>query len=216
MWNHAREWGYTKLPNPCTGIKGFALGKREVYITDDVFKAVWDIGSEPLRDALDLAYLTGQRPADTLKTSMHDIQNGFLLIDQGKIDKTERKMKLRIAIKGELAVVLARIKQRKDGYKIHHTALLVNEHGRPLTKAVLRNHFAHSREAAAKKAETEQKPEFAAEIRAMWFYDLRAKAADDTADDRGEQAASNLLGHESVRTTQRHYLRRGRIVDPTK
>lgn len=50
----------------------------------------------------------------------------------------------------------------------------------------------------------------------MWFYDLRAKTADDTADDLDEQAASNLLGHENVQTTRRHYLRRGKIVDPTR
>jgi integrase len=53
-------------------------------------------------------------------------------------------------------------------------------------------------------------------IEKFWFYDLRAKAADDTSDERGEQAASKLLGHESVKTTQRHYLRRGRIAPPTK
>jgi integrase len=51
-----------------------------------------------------------------------------------------------------------------------------------------------------------------AEIAAMWFYDLRAKAADDTADNRGEQAASNLLGHENITTTKRHYLRRGKTA----
>ena len=51
---------------------------------------------------------------------------------------------------------------------------------------------------------------------AFWFYDLRAKAADDTSDDRGDQAASDLLGHDSVKTTQRHSLRRGKIVAPTK
>lgn len=59
-------------------------------------------------------------------------------------------------------------------------------------------------------------PKLAEAIRAFWFYDLRAKAADDTSDERGDQAASDLLGHDSVKTTQRHYLRRGKIVDPTK
>ena len=49
-----------------------------------------------------------------------------------------------------------------------------------------------------------------------WLYDLRAKAADDTADARGEQSAADLLGHTSVATTKRHYLRRGKIVGPTK
>jgi integrase len=56
----------------------------------------------------------------------------------------------------------------------------------------------------------------AEEIKGMWFYDLRAKAADDTADGLGDHAASNLLGHEDVRTTRRPYLGRGKIVAPTK
>jgi len=59
-------------------------------------------------------------------------------------------------------------------------------------------------------------PGLAEEIKQMWLYDLRAKAADDTADGRGEEAARDLLGHASVRTTQRHYLRRRKIVTPTK
>jgi hypothetical protein len=53
-------------------------------------------------------------------------------------------------------------------------------------------------------------------IRKFHFYDLRAKAADDTSDLRGDQAASDLLCHDSVKTAQRHYLRRGKIVGPTK
>lgn len=28
MWNQARGWGYTDLPNPCEGIKGHSLNKR--------------------------------------------------------------------------------------------------------------------------------------------------------------------------------------------
>ena len=40
--------------------------------------------------------------------------------------------------------------------------------------------------------------------------------AADTADDHGDQAAADLLGHDSVSTTQRHYLRRGKMVSPTR
>lgn len=206
MWNKARAWGYTDAPNPCEGVQGHQLGKREVYTTDAVFKAVWDCGSEPLRDAMDLAYLTGQRPGDALKSMEQDITDGHLLIAQGKT-----KQKLRIAIVGELAALVARIKERKKRYKVYHGALLVNTYGMQLTRAVLRNHFDDAREAAMLAH-----PELAAQIKSFWFYDLRAKAADDTAEDRGDMAASHLLGHESVRTTQRHYLRRGKKVAPTK
>ncbi|HJV75460.1 MAG TPA: tyrosine-type recombinase/integrase [Noviherbaspirillum sp.] len=206
MWNRAREWEYTNAPNPAAGIKGHKLGKRDVYIDDAIFKAVWEAGSEPLRDAMDLAYLTGQRPADALKLTEHNIKDGHLVIKQAKT-----KTPLRITVVGELDMLLKRIRARKDGYKIHATTLLVNTQGKALTKAVLRNHFDDARVDAAKKH-----PELADDIKAFWFYDLRAKAADDTADMRGDEAASNLLGHSDVKTTKRHYLRKGQIVEPTK
>jgi integrase len=68
----------------------------------------------------------------------------------------------------------------------------------------------------ARSKAAEAMPQLAQAIRPFWFYDLRAKAADDTSDQRGDQAASDLLGHDSVKTTQRHYLRLGKIVTPTK
>ncbi|MEM4987658.1 tyrosine-type recombinase/integrase [Collimonas sp. H4R21] len=206
LWNHARGWGYTDLENPCTGIKGFSLEKRTVYITDAVFNAVRDCASDTLIDALDLAYLTGQRPADTLKMKASDIANGFLLVDQGKTQK-----KLRISVTGELATVLGRIVVRKAQHKIENDQLLMNGDGKVFTLPALRSHFDRAKIAAAK-----QSPELAADIKAFRFYDLRAKAADDTSDNRGDQAASDLLGHDNIKTTQRHYFRRGKIVEPTK
>lgn len=197
---------YTKLPNPRTGIKGYKLNKRLHYVTDDVFDLVHRCASLPLQDALDLAYLTGQRPADALSLSEHDIVKDHLIVTQ---DKTVTP--LRIRVEGKLAEVIERIRERKKGHKIVSSALLVNIQGKRLTKAVLRTHFVEARLAARA-----QNPQLDAEIAKMWFYDLRAKAADDTADDFGEQAASNLLGHENVSTTKRHYLRRGKIVAPVK
>lgn len=206
MWNQARGWGYTDLANPCEGVKGHSLKKRTVYITDTVYEAVYAHASAPLRDAMDLAYLTGQRPADALKMTEHDIIDGHIIVTQQKT-----KQPLRIVIKGRLAELVARIEARKVAYKVVTAALLVNTHGRRLTAAVLRNHFDDARALAATK-----NPGLADEIKKFWFYDLRAKAADDTSDERGDQAASYLLGHENVSTTRRHYLRRGKIVDPTK
>lgn len=206
MWNHARGWGYTDRPNPCEGIQGYSLDKRTVYISDAVYKAVWKSASAPLRDAMDLAYLTGQRPADALKMTEHDIVEGHIIVTQEKT-----KQPLRIQIVGELAKLLNRIQARKAGHKIKTAALLVNQHGKRLTGPTLRSQFDKARDAAALATPTQAK-----DIRNFRFYDLRAKAADDTADGRGEEAARDLLGHESLKTTQRHYLRRGKIVTPTK
>lgn len=206
MWNHARGWGYTDLPNPCEGIRGHALGKRTVYVTDAMFDAVYAEASAPLRDAMDLAYLTGQRPADALRMTEHDIIDGHLIVTQAKTQQP-----LRIIIAGKLEELIDRIAARKATHRIVTGALLTNTNGKRLTAPVLRNHFDAARTAAAKAH-----PALKAAIESFHFYDLRAKAADDTSDLRGDQAASDLLGHDSVKTTQRHYLRRGKKVFSTK
>ena len=61
IWNKAREWGYTNLPKPCVGIKGHKeKGRKDVYVADDTYYAVYESATPPLRDAMDLASLTGQ------------------------------------------------------------------------------------------------------------------------------------------------------------
>lgn len=208
MFNTARAWGWTEAENPCTGIEGHALGKREVYITDTVYRAVYEKGSDLLKDAMDLAYLTGQRPGDVRELTEHHIQDGCLVIKQSKTGAP-----LRFVIEGELAALLDRLARRKAGRKLHSFNLLTNPRGTAATSITLRRHF---EEARAKAAEASSSPQLAAEIRAFWFYDLRAKAADDVAEKRGEQAAATQLGHTSVSTTKRHYLRRGAKVQATK
>lgn len=206
LWNQARAWGYTDGENPCAGIRGHTLNKRQVYVTDEVFDAVRAHASEALRDVMEFAYLTGQRPADALKARMDDIEDGMLAINQGKTGK-----RLRIAITGQLEALIARIQVKKASHRTIHAQLLMARDGKPVTKQILRDHFTK-----AKKAAAAAHPELAEAINQFWFYDLRAKAADDTSAERGDQAASDLLGHDSVRTTQKHYLRRGKIVPPVR
>ncbi len=206
LWNHARGWGYTDAENPCTGIKGHALKKRQVYVTDGVLEAVYAHASDQLADALDMAYLTGQRPGDTVLMHEDHIDGEWLLVGQGKTGA-----RLRLLIVGELAELLERIRARKVACPEASGYLLVNKSGRKMTRDALRYQFDKARRLAAK-----EHPEMDEAIKQMWFYDLRAKAADDSADLRGEQAASDLLGHDNVKTTRKHYLRRGKIVAPTK
>jgi len=121
------------------------------------------------------------------------------------------KQPLRVVISAKLAQLIERIRERKKTHKAVTAALRVNEWGKRLTKPALRNQFVIARKSAANAH-----PELASAIDKFRLYELSAKAADDTSDERGEQAASELLGNENVKTTQRHYLRRGRIVPPTK
>lgn len=197
LFNYARAKGWTERENPCLGIKGFAHGHRDVYITDDIFSAVLSCADDPTKRAMRLAYLTGQRPADVIMMRYEDIIDGTLPVQQGKTGA-----RIRIEISGELAELLA------DG---SGSGYILTKGRKPMSRMILRNGFVAARAEAAQRY-----PELAEQIKKFWFYDLRAKAADDKADSSGEAEAQRLLGHTDIRTTSRHYLRRGKIVTPTK
>ena len=99
--------GYTDAINPCQGVKGFTEVDRDRCVTDAEFRAVWDKADPTLRDAMDIALLTGQRPADVLKIQRDDIRDGALFVAQNKTG-TKRA----IEIVGELATVIERITSR--------------------------------------------------------------------------------------------------------
>lgn len=72
IFNTAREWGYTAAPNPCQGVKGHKEVGRDRYVTDDEFAKVRAVAHYTVQDAMDLALLTGRRPADVLKLTRQD------------------------------------------------------------------------------------------------------------------------------------------------
>ena len=202
IFNTAREKGLTKAANPCAGVKKNAEEGRDVYVEDDLYAKVYAVADQPTRDAMDLAYLAGQRPQDTLNYDERDIRDGFLLIDQGKTGK-----KLRMEIVGELKAVIERIKARKATYKVMSTALVVNEKGQRMTLNAMQIRFKNARRAAGVKDDD-----------AFQLRDLRAKAATDKADSTGDiRQAQKQLGHESVTMTEVYVRkRRGEKVGPTR
>jgi integrase len=198
IWNFARDRGYTSLANPCLGIKGQKEKSRSVYVDDDELKLVWDNADQSLRDALDLAYLTGQRPQDTLAMDIRDVRDNTLFVRQLKTDEL-----VPINVTGEFAKLLERIRERKKGMTVVSTRLVIDQRGQPLTKGQLRYRFDKARLAAGVTFQ---------------FRDLRAKAATDKADSTGDvRKAQHQLGHTSVTTTERYLRRRRGIkVEPTK
>jgi hypothetical protein len=66
VFNIAREWGLTTKENPCQGVRKNKETPRDYYANDVVWDAVYKKAAQELKDAMDLAYLTGQRPADVL------------------------------------------------------------------------------------------------------------------------------------------------------
>lgn len=192
IFNKAREWGYTAMQNPCQGVRGFKETGRSRYITDDEFDQVKAHAHYTVVDAMDLALLTGQRPADVLKLKRTDIRDGALWVIQNKTNA-----RLGIEVTGELEDVIKRINQRPR--KAISAYLIQDENGQPLTHRSLRSRFEKARELA--------KMDFQ-------FRDIRAKAATDT----GNLAHSQkLLGHKNRDMTE-HYVkaRVGERVKPLR
>lgn len=183
----ARDW--VKY-NPVQPIKRKKLpGRKHVYTDDAVLKAVYEQSDQALKDAIDLAYLIGQRPADVLSITESQLQEGMLVIRQAKT-----RTPVRIPVTGMLKEVIERILRRKRKFSVQPLALLVDDQGLALTKFMLRSRFEKARAAAGPEAADFQ------------FRDLRAKAASDLRDEAGLEAAQSLLGHASVTMTE-HYTR---------
>ena len=116
------------------------------------------------------------RAADVLKMRLPDIRDGFLWLTQGKTRK-----KLRMAIAGELAVLIERIQNRT--YKVTSLALIRNETGQALSYSALDNRFEEARKRAAKVLDDVGETEAAAEVkRFQWsndYYNVHVAAAPD-------------------------------------
>jgi site-specific recombinase XerD len=207
LWNCAREWGYTALANPCTGIKGFTETPRKVYVIDQIYDVVYEEADQPTKDTLDISYLTAQRPADVVKMYETDIRDGKLEVVQNKRDK-----KLKIRVVGQLKLVLDRITQRKAQYKVRSLRLIVDERGNPLSQRALWERFNKARQAAIAKH-----PKLKEKILEYQWRDLRAKGGTDKAvKEKDIRTAQKLLGHSHVSQTET-YVREiyGDEVDPT-
>ena len=138
--------------------------------------------------------------SDVLAFSKNDFRKAELNICQAMTGN-----KLRMSVTGELAAVVERVKARKQTYTICNTALVVNEHGSPVSLAMLQRRWVEARKAAGFSA-------------ALQFRELRAKAGTDKTDSSGDvRQAQQQLGHSSVVMTK-HCVRarRGSKVTPTR
>ena len=142
------------------GVKGFKEVGRSRHIADAEFDQVKACAHFTVIDAMDLALLTGQRPADVLKLKRTDIRDGALWIVQNKTGA-----RLGIEVTGELIPVIARINERPR--QPISAWLIQDENGQPLSSFALRSRF--------DKARTLAPVDFQ-------FRDIRAKAATDAGD----------------------------------
>ena len=161
----AREWGLTDKANPCFGVRRNKEKPRDFYAGEAVWNAVYSEAVQELKDAMDLAYLTGQRPADVLKIAATDLNNGFLLIGQGK---TEKRLRIRLeeaGVQSVLGAFIDDLKERRAINSIKTSTLITSASGLRMSQQMLRNRWDDAREKAAIKAAADGDPTLAGSIR---------------------------------------------------
>lgn len=215
VFNLAREWGFTSKDNPVRGVRKNREAPRDFYVDEQVWSAVYACAPVELQDAMDLNYLSGQRPADVLKMSVTDIKEGALEVRQGKTNKRLRiLLDLADGSRTELGLLLDQIRARPR--KVSSLFLVSTPAGVPLNRWTLRVRFDAARKAAANAAEKDGGLDGAAlaeRIRKFQFRDIRPRAASDIGD---LAQASKLLGHTEQQITRKVYRRVGETVKPTK
>jgi len=192
IFNWSRRTGRTVAPNPVPGIERNHEEPRGRYITDQEFRIAYESPHAPFwyQDAIDLLKLAGQRPGDTLAMTWQHEMDGCLWVTQEKTGA-----KLRIEIEGELKSVLERIRARPR--KVRSLYIIADDRGQRITVDRL------------------QKVHVKARGTMDWqIRDIRKKTGTDVESAR---RAQRLLGHSSVRTTEKFYrVTKGEKVKPLR
>lgn len=211
VFNTAREWGLCQQANPCQGVRKNKEKPRDYYADDVVWKAVYNQACHELRDAMDLAYLTGQRPADVIQMRHDSVADGYLRVQQGK---TAKRLRIRVSDDSglnSLGLLLERIAKGNA----EHTSpyLILNRRGWKVSGPMLRVRWDEARAKAAAEADHNNDRALAMRIREFQFKDIRPKAASEITDIAD---ASALLGHSKEEITRKVYRRVGSVAKPTK
>ena len=180
------RWGILDS-NPCKGVHRNKEGKRDRYISDEEFKAVWTKANLTIRCLMDIAYLTAQRIGDLLDIGMRDITKDGILFDQNKTGK-----KLLIGMNSDLQAVIdrsRRIHPTVKGLTLFHT-----RKGKQYTYDGFDSMFQNAKRKAGAKD--------------FHFHDIRAKALTDAK--RAGLDAQMLAGHATEAMTA-HYVKRREV-----
>lgn len=81
------RWSFQRgfvASNPCIGVDKFPKPKRSRYITDEEYKAIYDVAPAVLRAGMEIAYLCATRVSDILALEWSQVMDDGLFIQQRK------------------------------------------------------------------------------------------------------------------------------------
>jgi integrase len=172
--------------NPCVGVRRNRETPRSRYVSDEELAALMSAASEPIQDAIGIAYLTGMRRGDLLALTKECAHEDGLHWTEGK-----RKVARVVLWSDELLFYVRRAMERSQCEAL-------------LTRAGAAGWSTDGFVSAWRR--TKRK----AGVSGFTFHDLRAKAGSDHEDGRG------LLAHGSEALFKRVYKRAAIPVKPVR
>ena len=180
VFQYAVEWQLCES-NPCIGIKRYDEAKRERYVTDAEYAAIYAAAPPRLQVIMDLLYLTGQRIGDVLRIRYADIsQDGIAFAQQ----KTGARLLVRWS--PDLRATI----ERARGLHGNLRALTLLHNRRGKTPDYSSTKIQWNRSCAK------------AGVKDAHIHDLRAKSLTDAK--RQGLNAQTLAGHTSEAMTDRY------------
>ena len=186
LWRHAMAEGLVSDNLPAKTLKKRITVKRE-RLSIDGFKAIRSYAPDWLKNAMDIALLTGQRVGDISKMKHSDIRDGFIYIKQSKTSQA-----LKIPIIGYLFNIIKQCSLDCN--------YLINIKNKSITSEHISKVFSEVRNESGFYGNIESPPTFH-EIRS-----LSARLQKQSGIDK--KITQNWLGHATEKMTDL-YLSRG-------
>jgi integrase len=190
---------YVADRNPCRDVKRPKGSKRNRYVTDAEYQAVYALASPRVKVAMDLALLTGQRQGDLLELKWEQVTPEGVLFTQGKTGK-----RLLVGMSPSLEDALGRAKRFLP--HLPREYVLRQRNGKAYRPDGFRAIWQRTMNKATKGDQPVLKERYT-------FHDLRAKCVSDTVN---LQDAMERAGHTSMAMTRGVYDRGIRKVTPLK
>lgn len=186
LYKYAVSEGLVSENLPTKTLKRQVKVKRN-RLSIEAFNAIRTCAPDWLKNAMDIALVTGQRVGDIAEMKHSDIKYGFLFIKQSKTSHA-----LQFPIVGQLQEVINRCKSTDCDY-------LINIKGKPITSGHISRCFCEARKESGVCDNIENPPSFH-EIRSLSARIQKKSGLD-------KKTIQNWLGHSSEQMTDLYLSR---------
>lgn len=182
--------------NPVEAVLRPKVKVMRARMTEEAFWKIHEQGETWLRNAMQLALLTGQRMGDIREMRFDDAREGFLWIEQGKTG-AKLKIPLTISLNGlSLQTLITQCRDRAASKHLVHFSVegFQTKRGAQVSQSALNQAFARAREKAELTIPDGATP--------TTFHEIRSLSARLHTDSNGKDFAQALLGHSSAAMTE--------------